>query len=139
MGFATYLMILFGLGLAFYFAGYQPLILTSFGAPYPGGVGTTTPIANVLINSLYAIFTNPLFLAAIGVSAVTTFLLGGGAFSVFFIIPLIMISLFANIFIIPSSFLFDQTLPPEMQLIIAVFFNLFLMLTILEFVRGGST
>lgn len=127
-------MLLFGIGIAFYFAGYQPLILTTLG----GQVGTTTPIATTLINNLYAIFTNPLFLSALGISAVTSFVLGGGAFSVVFLIPLIMISVFANIFILPSSYLFDATLPPEMVLIIGVFFNLFLMLTILEFVRGGS-
>lgn len=130
----AYIMCLFGISIAFYLAGYQPLMWDMLSET----VGTSGSIAQTIINSIYSIFTNPLFLAALGISAITSYLLSGSNFSVFFIIPLLMLVVFANIFILPSSYLFDTTLPTFVRGVIAVFFNIFMLGAILQFVGGRN-
>ena len=43
-----------------------------------------------------------------------------------------------NYFILPTSFLFDSTLPDFLRIGVAVFFNILLLLTMLEFIRGQA-
>jgi hypothetical protein len=103
-----------------------------------GSVGSTTTIGVSFISQLMSIFTNPIFLAALGLAAVTSFIVGGGNFSVFFLFPILMLAIFANMFILPSNYMFDTSLPIFARALIGVFMNLILMLAIVNFVRGGT-
>lgn len=65
----------------------------------------------------------------------------GGQYAFAYIIPVVLIIVFANIFIFPfenvaSDIAIAGVIPLEAILI--VFFNLFLILGIVEFIRGGS-
>lgn len=135
MNISTYIFVLFSISAIFYLMGYQPIIFTTLA----GEVGTDQPIAQTLINNFFNIFSNPLFLTALGITAVASFLLSSANFSVFFIVPIIMLSVFANIFILPSSYLFDPNLPDFLKLFIGIFFNLFMMMAVINFIRGGGT
>lgn len=130
----NYMLILFGVSIVFYLIGYQPMMLQILGE----NVGTNEPIAQDVLNKLFSIFTNEIFLSVLAVTAVSSFLLGGSNYSVAFIFPILLFSIFANIFVLPSSYLFDPTLPPLLRTFIGIFFNLFLMLAIINFVRGGE-
>lgn len=135
MGLTNYVMVLFGISVMFYFIGYQPAAFVALSS----GIGNDSDVGQTLLNSLYNIFTNPLFLTALGVSVVTSFVLQGGNEAALFIIPAIIFSIIMNLFILPTTYLFDPTVPEIMRLIIGTFLNLFLGLAIVEFVRGGST
>lgn len=134
MPLSTYLFVLFGISMVFYLMGYQPAMFVELSS----AVGTEESAAQKIINNIYAIFTNPAFLVMLGVSAVSSFLVAGGNFSIFYIIPLMILVTIANMFILPSSYLFDNTLPFFFRTAIAIFFNLFLTLAIIEFVKGGG-
>lgn len=132
MNMSTYMVALLGISAVFYLMGYQPAAFTTLA----GEVGTSEPIAQSLINAIGNIFTNPVFLAALGISAVASFLLSGGNFSVFFIVPLLLLSVFANMFILPSAFFFDPALPTFVKLFIGSLMNIFMLNAIISFVRG---
>ncbi len=134
MRLSVFLFILFGLSLSGYLIGYQPMAFEVFAQ----NVGTSESVAQSIINGIFSIFTNPAFLLAIGITAVAGFLLGGSGFSVVFIVPLFMLMIIANMFILPTSFFFDATLDPLTKNIIGIMINLFLVLTIIGFVRGGE-
>lgn len=90
------------------------------------------------MSSMFAIFSDWRLLAMIGAVSVSAWLLGGSSFSVMFFIPLLMLSAVLNYFVLPTSFLFDSTLPDVLRIGVAVFFNILLLLTMLEFIRGQA-
>jgi hypothetical protein len=132
---SKYLFLLFGVSIAFYLVGYQSPMLEVFS----GAVGTGGSAGSLILNSIYAIFTSPAFLLALGISLVSSFFLGGGSYSTFFVVPLVIfVAIFANMVILPSSYLFDPSLPFFLKAVIGSFFNLLLVLAIVDFVRGGA-
>lgn len=131
---STYMFLLFGIGLVFYLGGYQPLIWTAL----TDEVGSDQGIGEAFLNSLGDIFSNPTLLAILGVAAISSFLIGGAQFSAVFIIPLFILGVFANIFIIPSAFFFDNSLG-FIGTALGLFMNLLLMLAMVNFMKGGGT
>jgi hypothetical protein len=131
MKISAYIMIVFGISVSLYLLGYTPVFMA-----LAGQVGTSQPITATLFNSLIAIFTNPIFLIGLAVAGLTGFL-SGGNFSVIYVIPLLMIISIANIFVLPTSYLLMLDIPLVIQLIINTLLNTMLMLSIVEFIRGG--
>jgi len=144
---SNYILLMFAISIVFFLAGYQPILVA---------IMTNTVTGQSFINALLSIF-NPfttfgmLFYAAIGISIVTSFLGSGGNFSVFFVIPIIMLAVVMQLLVMPLSYLLacDPNLidcstyiplspTSPMGMIITGFFYLLMMLAIFEFVRGGS-
>lgn len=106
-------------------------------------------IGDMMINGIYALFEsaneNPL-LAIVGTiaTAVGMFIVGkaGGAQAFAYIIPIVFITIFANIFIFPISPVSEELgsiaggLPVD--IILMAFFNLFLFLAIIDFITGRT-
>lgn len=146
MGLTTYIFILFGISIAFYFAGYQPLLFQLFQCPAagtPGGGGLAAcseiqnPFSGGIINQIFALITNPAFLISIGLAAFVPFLTGGN-FSVLYVIPIAILFALSNFLILPTSFLLSVNMPVEISVILLGFMNLWLMLIVVEFIRGGE-
>jgi len=141
----TYVMLMFGLVAVLFLMGFEP----PFFAETIGGSGQTISEAGsfdigammmTAVNSLFeSAEDNPVW--AIIASAVTLFSMAiivklGGQYVLAYIIPLILLVLFANIFVFPTSSI-GTDLPSELSLITFSFLNLFLILSYLEFVRGN--
>ena len=132
MNISVYIWILFGISLVFYLMGYKPMAFQTLSGQFEG-----KSAGSWILNQLYSIFSNPIFLSALGISAVTSFIMASGNFSVMYVIPIVLLVTFSNIFILPSSFLFDQAVPMVLRMIIGTFLNLLMFLAIIDFVRGS--
>jgi hypothetical protein len=92
-----------------------------------------------LMNGIIKFVTNPAFLIPLAATAFVSFLIGG-SFGLIYIIPILLLSLILNIFIIPTGFFVNDLgvlgLPPFIKFVLAAFWNVFLMLAILGFIRG---
>ncbi len=133
---SSYAMMLFGISTMLYIMGYASPFLAIVGE-----VSTDTPILNTLINSLYTTLTNPIFLLGLAIAGVTSLAGNFGFSSAGFLAPLMFfvgVSFIANFFVLPTSFIFQVGFPEILKLIINSFLNVFLMLGLLEFIRGGS-
>lgn len=129
----TYLIILFGISMVFYLGGYKPIMFETFNQE----VGSDKSIGQSFVNTLANTFTDPTFLTLIGFATVAGFLQSGSSFSAVFLVPMFFIIAFANMLILPSSFLFDPTIGNNFVRIgIGVFMNIFLLLALLNFIQG---
>ena len=126
----VYIFTLFGTMLVLYLMGYQAPIIAILSQS--GNVGW-----EFIINQMLAIFTNPAFLLALGVSGVSAFL-SGGNYSVQFVFPIMLLVILANLFFLPTSYLMEAQIPVEIKTIITAWLNMLLTLGAVEFVRGGS-
>ena len=141
MGLYTYVFIMFGIAIAFFLTGSRPMIFTMFDCDQTqttcafgtDGGGGGQGVLNQLINTL----ANPnslIFLAGVSLTGLLT----GGSFGVVYILPALMISAFANRFLLPTDFLLNEAVPFEIRMIVFGFMQIFLILTIISFVRGGE-
>ena len=138
MSLKTYVFILFGISIALFFVGYKPLLWSMMQCSTTSTTCVPTGnFATTILNQLISLITNPGFLLGTSLALFVPFIIGG-SFSVYYVIPIIIIETIANFLLLPTDFLLQSTLPPEMQMIILGFMNLFLLLTIIEFVRGGD-
>jgi len=128
----TYLILLFSMSVMLYLAGYTSPFLA-----LEDKLGSNTNLLDTLLTDMINIFTNPAFLTAIGIGAVASLLVGSGNYSVIYLVPVVMLSVFMNYFILPLSFIYDVTLPGLIKTLFVVFMNLFLFLAVIEFIRGG--
>jgi len=126
----TYVMLVFGISVVLYLVGYTSPFMTFVQNASNGDVFTS------LLNSFINIFTNPIFLTSLGLSAVASFITGGN-YNVVYLFPILMLVVLANYFVLPTSFLNATEIPSQLKLIISTFLNLFLVLSVVEFVRGG--
>ena len=126
----TYVMLVFGISVFLYLVGYTSPFMTFVQNASNGDVFTS------LLNSFINIFTNPIFLTSLGLSAVASFITGGN-YNVVYLFPILMLVVLANYFVLPTSFLNATEIPSQLKLIISTFLNLFLVLSVVEFVRGG--
>ena len=126
----VYAFLLFGTMTVLYLMGYQaPLIAI---LTRSGEIGW-----EFIINKMLAIFTDPAFLFALGVSGVSAFLSSGNQ-SVLFVFPIMLLVIMANIFFLPTSYLMEAQVPVEVKTIITAWLNMLLVLGAIEFVRGGT-
>jgi len=107
-------------------------------------------IGDMMINGIKSLFTtaseNPI-LAIVGtiIAGAGMLLVGkaGGAQAFAYIIPIVFITIFANIFIFPISPVSGEIRSVAggipIDAIMVVFFNLFLFLAIIDFITGGRT
>jgi len=139
MALTTYVMLLFGIGIALWFIGYSPLVFSMLGCDT---TDTTCEIqkdaaVNFLNGIIDALINNPLALAGIAGVLVLGYLLGG-SFIVNFLAPVVILLSVSNIFLLPTEFFFDNVIPFEIRLIIFGFLQLLLFLSIITFIRGGD-
>jgi hypothetical protein len=132
MGLSTYVIILFGISAMFYVADYQPVGLIMLNQQ------TLNLSPASIINMFLNMFNNPIFLSALVIAPVAALAGGAGSFSVIFIIPIIILTIVAQLFILPSSYILDPTMPDVLKILVSTFFNIFMALTIVSFVRGGE-
>lgn len=116
----------------------------------PNEFGADFSIGDMMINGIKGLFEsaseNPI-LAIMGTlaTAVGAIIIGkaGGAQAFAYIIPIVLVTIFANIFIFPIEPITGQlhwvagTVP--INLILIVFFNLFMFLAVIDFISGGRT
>jgi hypothetical protein len=149
---ATYVMIMFGLIVVLYLFGFQPPWMAYQAETVAGGEDTITTAPQgagyVLLQSMMtsmkgifnAIADNPEWgilggvLAILGLVAIVKL---GGQYVLAYIIPLLLLTLFANIFLFPTAYIGKQLFAP-FDLIILGFLNLFMILAIIDFVRSGN-
>jgi len=126
----VYVFLLFGTMVVLYLMGYQaPLVAV---LTKSGNIGW-----NFIINKMLAIFTDPAFLVALGVSGVSAYLFSGNQ-SVMFVFPIMLLVIIANIFFMPTSYLMEAQIPVEIKTIVTAWLNMMLVLGAIEFVRGGT-
>lgn len=146
----TYVMLMFGIIVVCYLMGFQSPWLSytqqevaESGETITEAKGIGDSILDWIMTGIKSLFKsaeeNPV-LAIIGtiITAVSFYLLSkvGGQFALQYIIPIIIIGIFMNIFVFPTSTLQAQVIAP-FDAIIFGFLNLFLILSIIEFVRGS--
>ena len=163
-GISAFVMIMFGMIAICYLMGFtsaweqytaQPMMMGNAGdadITQPSAVDET--LTHRMMDGIMGIFKglgdsvsdNPI-VAIIGsivaIGSVALLLKFGAGHVLAFIVPIVFVILFANIFIFPIAPIADQmtTLPGNIPVdgFLMAFFNLFLVLSIIEFVRGGST
>ena len=138
MGLTTYAFLLFGISLAFYFAGSVPPMFAVLGCDTSAQTcASTDTIGTNLISSILTSIANNPSIALGGVVFLVSAVLLGGSFIVIYTIPILLI-IAANLFLLPTSFLFSDALPFEIRLIVGGFLNLMLIMTMISFIRGGD-
>lgn len=161
-GLTTYVMIMFGMVVILYLMGF-----TSAWSGYVSdermdvdGVNITDEealdsgfsIGDMMVDGIKGIFKtavegaqeNPIVaLAASVAGAIGIYVLAraGGAYIFAYLIPIVFVTIFANIFIFPiepvsGQMIYIEGVPLNMFLI--AFFNLFLFLSVIEFIRGQN-
>lgn len=158
---SAFVMIMFGLIAVCYLMGFTS-VWTAYTDPAriegdqdinledPSEFGADFSVGQMMINGIKGLFEsaeeNPV-LAIMGTTATVVGAIvvakAGGAQAFAYIIPIVLITIFANIFIFPiapisgkMSWVAD-TVPVDA--ILVVFFNLFMFLAIIDFISGGRT
>jgi len=138
----TYIMMLFGISVALYLLGYtSPFleVLNQTGVDSSTGEASASNFWDYFINKFLETFTSKEFLATMAIPIVGSILLSGSSGqSGYFVIPILFLTVMANFFILPTTFIFSAELPAILKVLINSFLNLFLLLTIVEFVTGRS-
>ena len=153
---ASYVMIMFGMSVMLYMFGYTNMWVQYTTQASVTGNGSSIPITDpfmnigftflsLILDSLYATL-----IAGVGVVGVVVFiyLFRNNPAIWQFIIP-VAILIFLNIFVFPISAiqgdmnpidaLFQRTFEFSMTMILVAFFNLFYILAVMEYIRGGAT
>jgi len=156
---SAFVMIMFGLIAVCYLMGFtnawdaytnQEVGDSDVNLEDPSEFGTDFSIGQMMINGIRGLFEsaeeNPV-LAVIGTIATVVGAIvvakAGGAQAFAYIIPIVLVTIFANIFIFPIAPISGEmhwvagSVPIDAILI--VFFNLFMFLAIIDFISGGRT
>ena len=84
-----------------------------------------------------AIKGNPVTTGLIGITIISSLLLGG-TFIVVYVVPILILIAVADFFLLPTDFIFSDALPIEIRIVVFGFMNLMLVMTIVGFIRGGE-
>ena len=139
MGLTTYVFLLFGISVALYLAGFHGALFTMMNCSSTATSCTPQALGwGILGQIMTAIMSNPI-MSIVGAAGllITGYLLGGN-FIVLYVVPIILLETVANFILLPTDFIFSQSFPPEISLIILGFMNILLLLTIITFIRGGD-
>jgi len=131
MRFSNYIILLFCVSTVLYIMGFTS-IGSSFVSKY-GSELTLGTVTDILIANSGTILGLGIGLGAAAVAA--TWLSGFGAV---YIIPAYLISVVVTIFVLPLSFLLDPSLDLMAKTLITGFFNIMMVLSVLDFIRGGA-
>lgn len=145
MGLSTYVMFLFATSVVFYMFGYTN-IFTSFaeqtGVDMTTGASVPISIWDTVKIGLFNAMTDPLVLSLLAISTIASVfgaMSGGGSIGLLLVLPIFILTSFINIFILPLSFLLQADIPFFIKAIMGVWLQLWLILTVIEFIRSGST
>jgi hypothetical protein len=143
MRFSAYIIFMLCITLVLYFMGFQGMGLTD-------AMGQPLSISSIIPN----IITNLFAPNGSGIVNLVVSIVGGtiiaalSGFSAIYIVPLAMIMLTLNYFILPTSFLYNgacaagvqcvSLIPGPLKLPLFLLFNTLLVLSILDFTRGGG-
>lgn len=140
MGLTTYVFLLFGISIAFFFLGFSPPLLSALGCDTT--LDTCTPsqtLSNQVLSSIFnSLSNNAAALGLIGGAAIVSGLLLGGSFVIMYVGPILIFMAVANLVLLPTDFLYTNALPIEIRMIVLGFLNLLLVLIIVAFIRGGE-
>lgn len=138
MGLKLYVFLLFGISIALYFVGYKPLLFSILQCDTAATVCVpSTNFATQVLNTFLQLFSNPFFFVGTALAIFVPFVVGG-SFNVYYLIPFILLTALSNFLILPSDFLIQTALPVEIKMIVLGFLNLLLLLTAIQFIRGGD-
>jgi len=136
--------LLFGMIVALYLGGYKSPFL-EFVTNDLVNMEDPSQVFNAFMDQLANIFSNPTSFAIVGLLLagviISTIITGGGS-GTLFIISLFVIMIFANIFIMPISFIFEEASwgnAEVLKLLLVVFLNLLMIMSIISFTRSGET
>jgi len=133
--------LLFGIVVAMYLSGYK----SPFMEWLAQNMHDTDAMFENFMQQLGSIFTNPTSFAIVGLlvaGVIVSSIITGGGSGTLFAISLLMIMIFANIFLLPINFIFEEASWGDADIlksILAVFMNLLLMMSIIGFTRSGET
>ena len=133
--------LLFGIIVALYLSGYKSPFLSWLEM----NLDNTDQIFETFISQLAQIVTNPSSFAFVGLllaGVIISSLITGGGSGTLFAISIVMVVIFANIFLLPINFIFEEASWGDAEIlkyIIAVFMNLLLIMSIISFTRSGET
>jgi len=166
-GVTSYVMVMFGLIVIMYLMGFQSAYsdYTSEGRTIAkdgedsitdqitDSEGSNFNILSIMVDGIKQIFVNPedgstnwwsvIGAVAITVAGLAIAKFAGGQYAFAYIIPIALFTIFANIFIFPihhvsgDLLFFNGAVPLNIMLL--AFFNLWLILSIVEFVRGQTS
>jgi len=136
-GLTTYVMLLFGVSIAMYCIGYQPLIVHLMQCPGTDVCAPEAGMGQSVFNSLVSFITNPAFIGITAIALFVPFLIGG-SFGLMYIIPLIMVFALTNFLLLPMDFLLSYSMPLIIKIIIMGFLELLQIMAVISFVRGGD-
>jgi len=138
MAVKTYIMMLFGISVALYLLGYTSPFLEILSQTGVEESGSASIIWNNIINNFLSVFSNPILWTTMAVPIVGSILMSGSSGqSSYFVIPLLVLTtVLANFFVLPTTYIFSAEIPTIVKIIVNSFLNLFLLLTIIEFVTG---
>lgn len=136
MALSTYIIMIFGITTMLYLFGFAPLVFTNTILTQ-----NSENVGNFLIQGFLNVMTNKDFLILMGIMIISSIFAGSSiaGFSALFFIPILLLTVVLNIFIFPTNIILSSDIPFPLGHIIIVFINILLMLSIIEFVRGGST
>ena len=144
----VYAMVVFGIVVSLYFMGYTSPLLNSLSQQevIQGDNGTNytittnanpSAVANNLINAIINILLTPKYLGALLVVGLVSFFTAGGTrYGITFIAPALILLVVMNVIVMPIDFIYDSAMPEPIKIFIFSFMNLFLMLSIVEFIGG---
>jgi hypothetical protein len=135
MRWEVYVASMLGISIMLYLMGYQPIIsqFESKGVLEPAiGTASLDSSGNPVSSSNTGYLTGLIIAGCIGLSWLIVALLG---YSAFFIIPIIILTVFLDFFIFPTGFL--TSLPGQWPFIGVIFFNAMKILAVMNFVRGS--
>lgn len=143
----TYVMLMFGLVAVLLLMGFNPPFFAQTVGGGEGGQVISEPgffdLGTMMMATVFSVFQalldNPIWgIIAPAVTIISMYIIVklGGQYIIAYVVPLLFLVLFANIFVFPTSSI-GTDLPTELSLITFSFLNLFLILSYLEFVRGN--
>jgi len=155
MNFTNFAYLCLAIALVFYFMGAGPLVQVNMGGYAGGSSGTgflklSCPADTIAYGTINAtgtytneqskcndtFFTQLTTILLIGIGGiVVAWLLG---FSAMYVIPLVILWAFVNLFVFPFSFLLDPAFPAEVVITITAILNVLMGLALLNFIRGPT-
>lgn len=153
-GVTAYVMIMFGMIMVMYLMGFtNPWIAyttsgtieaggdsSSIADPqHPVGQGVLVMMMSSVNNVIKLVADNPewgILGAVFGILGTIAMVKLGGQYILAYIVPIVLLALFANVFIFPTAQIATEPIFPFDVFLIG-FFNLFLLLSVVEFVRSG--
>jgi len=150
----VYALLVFGIVMGLYMMGYESIYADQYATQQDdisfegnetnysyntteGGTDKQFNIARSLINAIIESMKDPKILfPLLGVGLVSFVTAGGTRYALTFIIPAIILLAILNIFVLPMSFIYEEGIPEMLQIFVAGFLNLVLMLTVVEFISG---